>query len=78
MVVLVQWTVNYPLTLYCEAQSTRSVQQSSAHHDDDHYTLSSLPSPGTGSRRPVKQTQHNGLLVSLHSTALHPHYMYSL
>ena len=34
--------------------------------------------PGSGPTRPVKQTRHNGLLVSPHSTALHPHYMYSL
>ena len=45
--------------------------------DDDHYT-SVLFLPGFGPTRPVKQTWHNGLLVSPHSTALHPHYIYSL
>ena len=40
------------------------------------FQFSSLP--GSGPTRPVKQTRHNGILVSPHSTALHPHYMYSL
>ena len=41
-------------------------------------TLQFSSLPGSGPTRPVKQTWHNGLLVSPHSTALHPHYIYSL
>jgi len=45
--------------------------------DDDHYTSVLFPSR-VWANKTSKANLPQGLLLSPHSTALHPHYMYSL